>query len=82
MLEWNNLIEEHVSRGYGIISVPYSRVLTYEKSILVRELANQIENHQNVGHEVLVYNGDFKSILYQELLDEINKRKLNIKYIK
>lgn len=82
MLEWSNIIEEYVSKGYGIISVPYSKVLTYEKSILVRELVNQIENHQDVGHEVLVYTGDFKSILYQELLNEINRRKLNIKYIK
>ncbi len=82
VLAQSNLIREYIMKGYGLIMVPFSNNLSYYKSILIEELVNQIENHLNINHEVLVYLKSIGSKLYQALIHEVQKRSLDVEYLK
>lgn len=69
---FDNMVEEHVRSGYGIVMIPSSNELSEYKLRLVEHVKGHLLNHVKVGHEVKIIYGRF-SKLYDELIRRITK---------
>jgi predicted secreted protein len=63
------LIERYVEEGYGLILIPSSEILTTEKEMIADVYVKQIENHLDVGHEILLMMYEPSSNLYKKTLE-------------
>jgi predicted secreted protein len=81
LLKWDIFLDEYISKGYGLISIPYSKVVNYDRLVLLEEVINQIKNHIGVGHKVVVYNREFRSGLYKVLIKMITEEGLSIRWV-
>ncbi len=67
---FDNIIEEHVRSGYGVIMIPSSNDLSEHKLNLIEYIKGHLLNHIKVGHEVKIVYGGF-SRLYEEFIKRI-----------
>jgi len=71
-----SLIEKYVEEGYGLILIPSSKILTAEKEIIADVYVKQIENHLDVGHEILLMMYEPSSNLYKKTLEFLKENGL------
>ena len=75
-LKFDKTLDRYVKEGFGLILIPRSNVMTYERRTLLDAYARQVENHIKVGHRVFLYEGGEESKFFQEFLKLLEKREL------
>lgn len=76
LIEKNEVIEKYVEDGYGLVLIPRSNALTFEKKEVARMFALQVENHLDVGHKIVLYKYDKCSALFHKFVKFLKDRNL------